>query len=287
VTPTDARVKTYREYPPPAALAGVVACLWRREPWQPPEDDLGVLPDGMADVIWGGPGAVIVIGPQTRSRVRPCAPQTSVVGARFLPGFGPPLLGLPAHVLADAHVRLDAIDEPAAAALRRDLGSIDGPDYPLTQLADAITRWIHSSARRIADGDVQRALVLLGGRNVRVHQIARDLSLSERQLERRFRDAIGYGPTKLQRVLRFQSLLAALQSASAPDNLARIATMVGYADQSHLTREAQALSGFTPLHLKQTLAALRREGAAGIFKTSSHAWLGRFRRDAQTTRAIW
>src|SRR3954447_21377406 len=95
---------TYRECRAPAPLSGVVECLWRRERWRAPTRDLGVLPDGRVDMIWASDGSMVVIGPQTRSLMRPLAEDVVVVGVRFWPGIGPALLGVSAHELADLHV---------------------------------------------------------------------------------------------------------------------------------------------------------------------------------------
>jgi transcriptional regulator GlxA family with amidase domain len=70
--------------------------------------------------------------------------------------------------------------------------------------------------------------------------------VSERQLRRRFLDAVGYGPKTLARVLRFQHFL---QLGSGPGDLARLAFAAGYADQAHLTRECRRLAGRTPAEL--------------------------------------
>ena len=79
--------------------------------------------------------------------------------------------------------------------------------------------------------------------------------MSERQLRRRFADAVGYGPKTLARVLRFQRFLAL---AGRGDDLAGLAFEAGYADQAHLTRECRRLSGRTPAELVASGA-----GAAG------------------------
>ncbi len=57
------------------------------------------------------------------------------------------------------------------------------------------------------------------------------LGVSERQLRRRFEDAVGYGPKTLARVLRFQRFLAL---ASGGGELARLA-LVGRATRIRRT----------------------------------------------------
>lgn len=72
---------------------------------------------------------------------------------------------------------------------------------------------------------------------------AREVGVTERQLRRRFLDAVGYGPKRPQRVLRFQAFLR--RSIEAEGGLAELAVGCGPMDQSHLSRETAALAGRT------------------------------------------
>jgi AraC-like DNA-binding protein len=253
---------TYRECAPPPALAGVVECFWRREPWRLPTPALGVLPDGRVDVIWSGDGDVVVIGPQTRALGRPVPPQFAVVGVRFSPGMGAHVLGLSARELADTHVALDEIDTRAAASLLRELEAIESIARAPAAIARAVARRLDSPQG--ADVLVQRATAMLNDPSVRIGRVADALAISERELERRFRETVGYGPKTLQRVLRFQRVLAEL---ARHGSIARAAADAGYSDQSHLTRETREFSGLSPRRLGLVLGRLRDEGALGAFKT--------------------
>jgi AraC-like DNA-binding protein len=245
----------YREFRPPRALAGLVECFWRHELSEPgPEDSGIILPDGRVDVVWSASGQTLVAGPQTRFVARPLEPPFVAIGARFRPGVGPPLLGLPAHELVDRHVPLAAVDTRAAAQLDRWLAALADPD-------DAVAT-LHGAVARLADADgrpdplVLHATGLLDGSETRVSRVAGELALSERQLERRFRTSVGYGPKTLQRVLRFRRFLAEL---GRPDGgalpLAWIAAASGYADQAHLSRESRELSGLSPVQLRRRWSA--------------------------------
>ena len=91
------------------------------------------------------------------------------------------------------------------------------------------------------------------------------LGIGDRQLRRRFADAVGYGPKTLERVLRFQRFLALAAREAAPD-LARLALEAGYADQAHLTRECSRLAGLPPAALLATGAGPAGERSVS-FKT--------------------
>jgi AraC-like DNA-binding protein len=259
-------VRTYREYLPPPAFTGIVECFWRRDPWQPPACDLGVMPDGRVDLVWGSNGEVRVMGPQQRALGRPFAPDVTVVGVRFAPGVGPSLLGVPGHELADLHPSVAALGSRAAKGLMRDIATIEDPaDAPLA-IARAIQRRIDTSWA--PDLVITRASALLARPGARVERVAIELGLSRRHLERRFREFVGYAPKTLQRILRFQSLLHALSSDHA-GGLARVAPALGYSDQPHLTRETREISGLSPMQLEATLRAIAHSGATGIFKTGT------------------
>jgi AraC-like DNA-binding protein len=258
---------TYREAPPPAALSELVECFWRREPWEPPHLTLGVMPDGRVDILWAEHGEAVVIGPQTRALGRPVPAEYGVVGVRLRPGIGSSLLGVPAHEIADMHIGLDAIDSRAADVLVRALRSIGDAARAPSAMARAIATV--SETRGAPDHAIRAAARLLAIPRARVERVARAVGVSERELERRFREFVGYGPKTLHRVLRFQRVLEALGGARRQDGLARIAAFAGYSDQAHLTREVRELSGLTPARLERELAVLAMEGASGIFKTGS------------------
>ena len=76
-----------------------------------------------------------------------------------------------------------------------------------------------------------------------------DLAISESQLRRRFLAEVGIGPKALQRTLRFQGYLALAQATRPGSLVADLAATVGYADQAHLSRECQRLTGLTPREL--------------------------------------
>jgi AraC-like DNA-binding protein len=68
------------------------------------------------------------------------------------------------------------------------------------------------------------------------------MGMSERTLRRRCLDAFGYGFKTLDRVLRFQRFVR-LAAQTSIGGLAELAARAGYADQAHMTREVQRMSG--------------------------------------------
>ena len=248
----ESSTSMYREYQAPSALAGMVECFWRRDLSEDRGDDRAVvLPDGRIDLVWIVGGEPLIAGPQTRFVPRPLDPPARAVGARFHPSVAARLLGLPAHELVDRHVALAAIDTARAAALRRRLPALLGPDEAPSAIGIALAGWL--AAAEAPDRSMRAAVRLLDAPGASVAAVSRAVGFSERELRRRFRDAVGYGPKTLQRVLRFQRVLAGLAPRNgSPESLARLAASAGYSDQAHMSRETRELSGLTPLELART-----------------------------------
>jgi AraC-like DNA-binding protein len=235
----------YAQFPPPDALRPFVDFLWiNRITGPPPEGGRRLLPDGRASLVWIPNRSLHVAGPQTRFKQPPDIEDIRVFGARLRPGAIRSLLGVPAVDLVDEHVSLDAIDSTLAARLGARLDATHDTRSGLRALAAELTRRVADA--RSPDAVLRTAVRLLDRRDASVADTAGRVYLSERALQRRFAEDIGYGPKMLQRVLRFQRFLRAVPNAE----LAGAAAVAGYADQSHLTREATRLAGLTPLQLR-------------------------------------
>ena len=119
------------------------------------------------------------------------------------------------HEAASAEVAMRSLER----ALLERHGSLAEPDPEVLDLVDRIQR--------------RRPRGTPGG-------------LGERQLRRRFRAAVGYGPKVLERVVRFQGFLGRARSCGPDEGLAQLALVSGYADQAHLSRECRRLAGKPP-----------------------------------------
>jgi AraC-like DNA-binding protein len=85
---------------------------------------------------------------------------------------------------------------------------------------------------------------------VTVKQLLEYLSLSERQFEKRFTQAVGLSPQFYIRVKRFNEALHLMKTRPF-EKLTDIAYHLNYYDQSHFIRDVKAFSGLTPKSLFQ------------------------------------
>jgi AraC-like DNA-binding protein len=206
-----------------------------------------ILPDGCIDLVWRG-GRLLIAGPDTGAWISSVPPGGIVVGLRMRPAIGGSVLGVPASELRDE--RAEAVDVwgKAGSELAERVGGESDPQGRRALLASALAKRLATAGR--ADSLVLAASRRLGFPGSRVTELADALGISDRQLRRRFHDAVGYGPKTLDRVLRFQRFVARIREADSGDqDLARIAADLGYADQAHLSRDCLRLSGMTPTEL--------------------------------------
>ena len=190
-------------------------------------------------------GQPLLFGPQTAPLVRTLSPGATIISLRLRPECAAAVLGVPAYELADQIVVLEDV-LPATRFLCERIAT--EPKRAVAALEGAVSAQLARGAatdRMVAFG-VER----LTARATRVSSLAASMPMSERQLRRRFKAAVGLSPKALERVLRFQRFLALVHTGGwSRLGLARTAAALGYADQAHLTRECVRLSGLPPAEL--------------------------------------
>lgn len=83
-----------------------------------------------------------------------------------------------------------------------------------------------------------------------IRQLAQAIGWSDRYFAKRFRESIGLTPKAAARQIRFTQAHH-LITTETERPLSQIALACGYSDQSHLTREFHAFSGYSPTTLQQ------------------------------------
>jgi AraC family transcriptional regulator len=87
-------------------------------------------------------------------------------------------------------------------------------------------------------------------RDVSLNHIAEAVHLSPFHVARLFKQALGVSPHQYLIQVRVNSARSLLSAGSGERSLAEVATAVGFADQSHLTRHFKRLLGVTPKQLR-------------------------------------
>lgn len=219
-----------------------------------------VLPDGCVMLIYfrvpHAPGSgLLLMGPRMTELQTPVPSGARYWGVRVWPGATTALLRLPP---------LELRDQVFPAAVRR----TDLANAMLTELNDCSTI---SEAARVFDAALRprlagappldtfvvagvRAIVASRG-TVAISDLVRTLGISERQFQRRFREAVGLTPKQFARIRRLRSAMVhAIQPE--PESWSAVAYAHGFADQAHLTREFSQLAGFAPTTFQERIAVI-------------------------------
>jgi AraC-like DNA-binding protein len=169
-----------------------------------------------------------------------------VVGVRFHPGAALSWLGVPLSEIVNSRVPLTEFWRNDTERLFDKISGIcGGAEIAMTLESSLLSRLAGvgladrkvAFLRRAAGDDCIPA-------GVSLDRLAARMGMSERTLRRRCLDAFGYGFKTLDRVLRFQRFFR-LAAHPSKGSLAEFAASAGYADQAHMTREVQRMSGAT------------------------------------------
>lgn len=250
----------YRELTPSPALRCYVRCYWTLRA----AADLGaasqrVLPDGCVEMVinlgaqfvrHAADGDVevqprrLLVGPTTHQMSIAPTGDIHLVGIRFAPGGAVPFLSVSTGELRD---RAPSLDD-AALRLPPELTDRLFAASPGAEgaLLDAVLLERLARARRHADARVRSCVsaAFASRGTMRVDAMVALTGLGARQLERRFREEVGFGPKTLCRLARFQRVVQSLQTTSV-SSWARLAARSGYADQAHMAREFREFAGTT------------------------------------------
>ncbi|GAA2646883.1 AraC family transcriptional regulator [Paractinoplanes durhamensis] len=200
-------------------------------------------------------GRAVVTGPRAATTTDGPTTWGHGVTVGLTPAGVHALLGVPMRELVGATLTLDDLPGAHAAELPERLAQ--APDRSSRfRLLDELLAARLGSGRAGGDGTATggagvagaawRRLQQSGGR-LRIGELAAELGVGRRGLERDFRGSFGLSPGAVGRIARFQRALRLIGDGVG---LAEVAAAGGYADQPHLTRETRAMAGVTPGELR-------------------------------------
>jgi AraC-like DNA-binding protein len=249
----------YAEHPPPPALAPYVRCVWVFEADRAESGHRErIVPDGRCELVVHVGDAFLETGPDREERVQPrtlfagqlsrplwlrAAGRAEVIGVRFHPAAARSFLGLPLTTATDRRLDLRAVCLEETRALHRALEAAN-------DRRASVERFVAQRIERLGiarDGIVEACAARFEATQGRasIEALVADAGIGRRQLERRFRDAVGLSPKRFAAVLRLRSVFDAL-SANPGAGWTDAALAAGYFDQSHLIRDFRRFVGCSP-----------------------------------------
>jgi len=254
----------YQEWPPGAALSGVVLAFWRVVGHGSGVPSPTILPDAYVEIVLNLGEPVALAGPSftgnqpTRAVVGLLdraieiryGSNVCMFGIRLSSACAATFLGVHPRVLVNSVQPLRQLSRTLDDRLERVLETDPRLESKETCAGLETALVDHLARSQRPDQLIVDAVDRLIGSDVplTVSALAAELATSPRHLHRRFLVLVGVSPKRLERLARFAR--AWRQATWGPPlTWADLALANGYADQSHLVREFRRFGANPPAHL--------------------------------------
>ncbi len=170
----------------------------------------------------------------------------STIGIYFYPNALKSVFGLNAEELTDSCLDLDLVAKKQGVYLSEQLSNASSIKEQIAILSSYLFSQVQGNNRQV-DETIQYALskIIESGGNVSLKELQKELQVSERSFERKFKQYVGISPKLFSRIRRFQASLHQLKNNNY-HKLSDIAFENEYADQSHFIRAFKEFAGFSP-----------------------------------------
>lgn len=251
----------YSEYKPSPLFSSYIDKYWVFKGKPEYGMRINILPEGCVDFIFTlgevansaseedlvmQPYRSYFVGPMTKYvELVSYAETIHMFGIRFLPCGVFRFMNLPLHKLTNGRIStcdLPSIFDDSFAERLCEAKSLMDRIRLVELYLTRLLRKEDLADKRIAYA--VRAINSAHG-NLSVPSLAKEVCISQRHLERKFKINTGFTPKEYSRIIKFRHAIRLLESASG-DNLLSTAIAAGYYDASHLTKEVKALSGQPP-----------------------------------------
>lgn len=183
-------------------------------------------------------------------------------GVRFRPEAGHWWLRVSPTDLRDQNVAAASILGASVQTLADDIAALDRED----DVAERFDAWIAERPRPVREIDevvrsAAAAIVVTDGQRA-IADIAADVGVSPRQLQRRFAAAVGISPKAFAVLRRGRSAIKRVVTDGVGAQVggwSGVALASGFADQAHFSREVARMTRFAPKALQQRLDTIDHE----------------------------
>lgn len=255
----------YCEFPPPPYLKRYVKSFWSLERVvdQHLQLKFSPIPDGYPGIIFqlgeettifdtqGNPfSSIFVFRPMMERKQMILSGKITEIGAYFYPSGLKTIFGFDVSEIEDECLDLSLVRPLEYQKLHEQLRALDNHQSRFLMLSNYFAERIAANQRKNLTVHVALQQILEARGQVQVSQLTSNLRVSERSLERYFKQFIGSSPQKYIRLCRFNAALDDIRQ-HREQRLTEIAYQHGYADQSHFIREFKTFAGLSPSQFRR------------------------------------
>lgn len=264
INSSDLRLRDigFRKFSPSKHLQNYVQCYWaidrKTKPSYPAVFRLS--PDGGVGVVINSGTPFyrssreesfccdvksIVIGVTANSTLMSFSDEVHAIGIRFYPGKSYPFIQVPAYELTDHIVPSCDIGLQAFDSNPELFSKSINQEKQIEILESLLTSRLVKFSQK--DKNVLQSVGLIKKHHglITIDDVSKQLGMSRRHFERRFRFYVGLSPKEFSRIIRIQAVKHHMKLSSTK-SLTSIAYDSGFYDQPHFIKEFRAIMGLTP-----------------------------------------
>lgn len=244
------RLPSFHREAVPVALDGLLRWFWIPQ-WDLPPGRTSrqeVLSFPAANLVVQ-PEVVTLVGPTTRVSHRDLRGSGWAVGASLRPA-GTAVLHPDPGSLRDDEVVFEAPDLHRAIATAMGHAGAEGRRRAMAAFTAWATEHLPPPGKQGLMANAMEDLIASDRSVVQVDQVAQQLAVSVRGVQRLARRYVGLPPLAIIRRYRLQEAAQRLR-ADAQVTIAQVAADLGYADHAHLTVDFRRVVGYTPNSYRQ------------------------------------
>lgn len=260
ILPGNAAHLNFQQRQPAPSLRPWVQCLWSmggQSHFLPPITEK-LYPDAGASLIikLASPRPIITLCFNKHTLLETFSPSIPRVGIRLKPASAYSLLGLAPEQFIDTHLCLDdEVNPPWMDSLMPVVERLYQLDA--SQGLNLLETWLLGLLRcqPPTKGPTSRIIQAINQLQLPPEQLAANLGLTRRTLERRLKREVGVSPGALVAYARLNRARQRLLGTNLP--LSEIALQCGYYDQAHFTNSFQSFTYETPaIYRKRKLSQI-------------------------------
>jgi AraC-like DNA-binding protein len=256
----------YAQIPPPASLENYVQYFWTLESdvASPEPISIGPLADGCPGLMFQNKeigiyfdqydnplSEVFIYGQTVKRTYLYLIGKFETIGVCFFPYALKSVFGFDADSLTDSCLNLSVITSKKENNVTEQLLNSPSVNHKLEILSLCLSSQAQKNGIYV-DSMTSHALsqIIHSKGNISLPKLHHELKISERSMERKFKQHVGVSPKLFSKILRFKEALKQLKSNNY-DKLSDIAYDLDYSDQSHFIRVFKEFTGLSPFQFQK------------------------------------